>query len=122
MSEKLLPCPFCGGEAEEVITAKNTSDPKHRIRCTKCRCQTSETVASPEHIRKWNTRAYEDMGTLECYECRSGYPMVRERTCHVEQYFDFGVLNARWKLSCGHTSTENIAPHYCPWCGAKVVE
>lgn len=56
ISGGLWPCPFCGGEAEEVITSQNTANPKYRIRCKVCGCQTPATVASPEHVRKWNRR------------------------------------------------------------------
>jgi len=55
MSE-LKPCPFCGGEAEERITAKNTADPKYMIACKECGCKTPTTVCSPTHKVKWNTR------------------------------------------------------------------
>ena len=56
MSHELLPCPFCGGEAEERVKGRGTSDPKYYVRCAECGCRTGETVCSPAHIRTWNRR------------------------------------------------------------------
>ena len=50
MSEiKLLPCPFCGGEAKFATSSR------HWIECTKCGAQT-EYTGYEEAIAIWNTR------------------------------------------------------------------
>lgn len=58
---RLLPCPFCGGEAEEKRTGR-APDWKHKVVCKSCGCRTGETVASPLHIRAWNRREGRDDG------------------------------------------------------------
>ena len=62
MSEiKLLPCPFCGGEAEVKFKFVTYNHDCHRtdfyVRCKKCDCQTGAWVDSEEVAgRIWNTR------------------------------------------------------------------
>lgn len=107
MSE-LLPCPFCGGEAE----LEKTPGGLFSVGCadwrncfgfwTSCRyyCTESEAIAA------WNARA--------------------ERTCK-----EFGSVRI-WQscnvwsheLSCGHDvdTLDQEPPNYCPNCGAKVVD
>jgi len=54
MSEKLLPCPFCGGEAE----IERLEDPTiWFVDCSQCKCQLDETYETKEDvIEAWNTR------------------------------------------------------------------
>ena len=60
MQISLLPCPFCGGDAE-IITG-STVLWEHAVRCTKCRTAikmmrgVSPSVARNSAINKWNTR------------------------------------------------------------------
>lgn len=59
MSEKLKPCPFCGGKAEFVIywggfTARRFISV---VRCTKCRANSGEWKQKPKAIKAWNRRA-----------------------------------------------------------------
>lgn len=60
MSEiKLLPCPFCGGEAELLHEEDYSSHQLWRVECEECDCCTSEYYDNPgkEHaIRAWNKR------------------------------------------------------------------
>ena len=53
---KLLPCPFCGGEAE--ITRYGDSRQSTQYTCTHCGCflETGETF---DHGKDWNTRSDE---------------------------------------------------------------
>ena len=60
--------------------------------------------------------------TVFDHETHEEKDYVPERTCHVKRHNEYGVLNTQWELSCGHTSMGYIEPHYCQWCGAKVVE
>ena len=54
MPEKLLPCPFCGSEAEfERIGYRRKST---IVTCTSCGCSL-ETGEEWNHGRQWNTRA-----------------------------------------------------------------
>lgn len=64
-NEKLLPCPFCGGEARAILVREVGW--VYRIFCPKCRM--SENLAFdkekeelekliPKFIEEWNTRVY----------------------------------------------------------------
>lgn len=50
-NEKLLPCPFCSGEAE--IKEEN---PWHYVRCSTCHCAPYLSIKEDDAITKWNTR------------------------------------------------------------------
>ena len=53
MSEiKLLPCPFCGGEAELDIDDLGN----WLVRCKKCFCRTSRSMSKFFPTVSWNTR------------------------------------------------------------------
>ena len=56
MSEiKLLPCPFCGGEAE-LIKRKSNFPYIHGVWCIRCNCRTSFEKSEEIAIEKWNNR------------------------------------------------------------------
>lgn len=111
MSE-LKPCPFCGGEADEY-----EGDYGNGIYCMMCGAmvgepihleyRTTKRVNIEEAIAAWNTRA--------------------ERTCHRS---DVDGYSFRFECSaCGYVSIVHNCetrldelPHYCPNCGAKVIE
>lgn len=101
MSE-LLPCPFCGGEAEICRHALVSW-----VRCKKCGVDTPAALPQDEQlaIDFWNTRA--------------------ERTCSVVCIIDGLIMDEpnSIELSCGHTfeTWDEVPPNYCPNCGAKVV-
>ena len=55
MSEiKLLPCPFCGGEAE--IGEFHLLDKEYRVCCKECRSRTPFSTSRDRVIKQWNTR------------------------------------------------------------------
>lgn len=125
----LLPCPFCGGEAQ---TLRNGS-----WWCVACRtpfcCDVGKFDTEAEAIAAWNTRAQTVFGmTLDEVRQMMKRDAERERTCKVE-------ITARtikgdecmgYRCSaCGVallTPTSGLAAascafNYCPNCGAKVV-
>lgn len=73
MSE-LLPCPFCGGEAdyytyeqEHDLYDSNTlgfletyETTEHCVGCEECLAMVWPFVTKKQAIKAWNTRAYED--------------------------------------------------------------
>lgn len=110
---ELLPCPFCGGEADEY-----EGDYGNGIYCMMCGAmvgepihleyRTTKRVSIAEAIAAWNTRA--------------------ERTCKVAASYSPSDMNeqAEWyfAFTCGCELywDESEPPNYCPNCGAKVVE
>ena len=114
MSEKLKPCPFCGGKARlEAIDfdddyPTNLSEAIWWVMCTKCGAHTDEysTPTEAEAIAAWNTRA--------------------ERTCRNEREEKTSTIveNRGWYICscCGECFNFKPEWFFCPWCGAKVVE
>lgn len=98
MSEKLKPCPFCGGKAS-VIDHHN-DDGSVSVGCADDTCLGFSGLGwlyktEEEAIAAWNTR--------------------EERTCRMKQDGMFLVCS-----ECGVVLMGN--PRYCSRCGAKVVE
>lgn len=105
-NSELLPCPFCGGEAEMHYDANGSK----WVACENRECaiqpylyRTKRTEA--EAIAAWNTRY--------------------ERTCRQEERgWSTEGDHARVWLTCGHdcmVETVQDLPNYCPNCGAKVI-
>lgn len=108
MSE-LLPCPFCGGEADLI----DMSDAYERECWVAHQCpsgasaETYSYETAAEAIAAWNTRAVETCSVVASYSPSD----INEE---AEWYFAF---------SCGHELywDEPEPPNYCPNCGARVV-
>ena len=58
MSEKLLPCPFCGspGQVLHLMFPKNPAR-KVTVRCSRCKIEILPKQTERAAIRRWNTRA-----------------------------------------------------------------
>lgn len=78
--EKLKPCPFCGGEAREVIRKGVFSERFSIIYCTKCEHSSGLFKGIKSAREYWNTRPLEDEKDKElkeqkklmkkkCYDC-----------------------------------------------------
>lgn len=93
---ELLPCPFCGGEAEI------RGDDVLFVQCAKCGTRYGDRyyATKAEAIAAWNTRA--------------------ERICkNVDKYASDGFFICG---NCGFGDNAiELTPNYCPSCGAKVV-
>ena len=117
MTDKLLPCPFCGGEdfLEDCGNAAESIGQKgrmywHRVICKNCngridncdgdlRYNGSPLVAKDIAHKKWNTRA--------------------ERTCRMET--DESCQNWNSCSECDADYYTDQPLNYCPNCGARVV-
>ena len=93
MSERLLPCPFCGGEA--IVFGYH--DVFWEAECLRCHGAAGDYETKAEAIDAWNTRVERtcrDIGGLTDFECSScGYALTG--------------IREMWK--------------FCPDCGARVV-
>ena len=57
MSEELMPCPFCGGEAE----MRKTAHWDFYVRCRKCGAKTAQhNQNEPGAVMDWNRRVKEE--------------------------------------------------------------
>ena len=101
----LKPCPFCGGETEELEPPRRGFWMGFwRIRCTKCGAMVNGTHRSM-NIDAWNRRA--------------------ERTCRdASQYDEWLMCSECGAFTAKLGVTDAVSPipiRYCPNCGSKVV-
>lgn len=109
----LLPCPFCGGEADEY-----EGDYGNGIYCMMCGAivgepihleyRTTKRVGIDEAIVAWNTRAELGSGTCENAN-KDGYGFRFDCT---ECGYSTIVLNCATRL--------DELPSFCPKCGKRV--
>ncbi len=104
MTDKLLPCPFCGSEAH----VWRYFEGRYAVHCNECTARLALYGDHPkeETIAAWNTRA--------------------ERTCRVDSSISYDCMylaEYEHELTCGHTVTtlDREPPSWCPECGARVV-
>lgn len=120
MSEKLKPCPFCGGEAK----IQEYNGGFAAVGCSNGRCYMHPHAfgfaSAEDAIQKWNRRV----------ERTCSLPIVRDEE-ECERQAGAGVFVAqeiplcRKCTSCGrqYPPVERLPEglRYCPYCGAKVV-
>ncbi len=56
MTEKLKPCPFCGGEA---VLISNKEEQLYSVECKNCDCGTCDHLGAEIAVEAWNRRAGE---------------------------------------------------------------
>ena len=69
MTDKLKPCPFCGGKAMiETCQCAGEETPRYRVGCAHCWCETDwENFCEEDAAEKWNRRATdEDNKRTDC--------------------------------------------------------
>jgi len=137
MTEKLKPCPFCGGEA--VLLEPNESSTFYRVGCNCAHCIGANAVwhahtSEAEAIEAWNARAertcYADEVThRDCkYSVNRGW---KERTCEFNVKDNMneteGMGDVWIECSACHCVFDFYADEwlmkmsYCPNCGARVI-
>ena len=106
MTDKLLPCPFCGGEAE----LRNAHKESWYVLCVGDECpvlpDSTFKKTKAEAVAAWNTRA--------------------ERTCRMEYIEkasgDEIYPTEAYTCSLCRCVTLDGKPSYCPNCCAKVIK
>ena len=107
MSETLLPCPFCGGEAELCTWygGGEHCETVYTVMCDNDNCpmdvKTFDFPTEAEAVAAWNTRS--------------------AGTCHSIDPVDSGEFFICSNCNFGAGRIEFI-PNYCPSCGYKVVK
>ena len=118
---KLLPCPFCGGEAE-IVEDMDGTDRVCRAECRSCRCGTPYEYVAADAAEDWNGRAgrtcsFPIVRDEEELERRKGLTRAEMTTCDIP--------TCRRCTACGL----QLKPYpdmpgwirHCPSCGARVV-
>ena len=102
MSEKLKPCPFCGGEVKE-FTGEDAAPYRWTVECDNCGAHVGSYTRHNARV-KWNRRV--------------------GRTCRMD-----APIDGEYRCSeCGHLNRETYRadkgwypPKYCAHCGARAV-
>ena len=109
MMDKLLPCPFCGGEA--TISDGGYSGEKFLARCRELSCPAASGFIRKTHdeaIAAWNRRS-------------DAVPVVRGEWIYSRTQSEFAVSKCsacgKEQFSISHVVTDG---KYCPNCGAKM--
>lgn len=81
MIMELKPCPFCGGEAVmQTFTTAMEKEPRYRVRCSNCWCQTDwDNWTVEEAEAEWNTRK-----EPRCRNCRKD-DTLECPVCYIEK-------------------------------------
>lgn len=96
-SYSLLPCPYCGGEAE----FRDGSSTTPYIRCKKCGCRTGSSRDEERLVRIWNRRGGNDVDP----DAEGSDAMKRCPFCGAEGRVSYGTYEHHpWWAHCtnGH--------------------
>lgn len=110
---ELLPCPFCGGEAE-LLTFWDF----YKFSCKNADCQAH--VADAPYVQHAEGVWY---GSID--EARAAWNTRAERTCKMNlvkmfpEYEDCAF--ECWECSACKRTNDEQRPRFCPNCGVKVV-
>lgn len=82
--ERLLPCPFCGGEAICIERASNYPY-IYGVMCIDCHCRTSFGKDTDKVIKTWNTRKPMERIVKKLEQQKQQYKRRSEEAAHVLQ-------------------------------------
>lgn len=91
--------------------------------CPMCGAKLSKVVEEADAVKAWNARKEPITIMSPITTVSEGEPQtyVPLRTCHVETRVIDGI-EEDFCTACGNEVACYYRPHYCPDCGAKVVE
>lgn len=116
MTEKLKPCPFCGGEPF-MVDAEIDGRAHYIVKCTACHSTSGVMQMDRSKAAKaWNRRA-ERTCRMDKSEFADFAPEYEElHSCHKcgEQTAVLACVNEGGDM-------EWVKPRFCGYCGAKVV-
>lgn len=135
----LLPCPYCGGEAELVEADYGMFNTGYAVYCRSCCTKVGVTgrlgevyewtpiyATESDAIAAWNTRADTEWGAVPATEeVMAAHGWVRERTCEMEYGGDVTEGTAKamgvyFCSECGSPNYNDSVPCYCIYCGKAV--
>lgn len=100
MSEKLKPCPFCGGEAEISHGHFDGKDTSY-VLCKRCAATGEFFIISFKHssddraVEAWNKRVNADVGKkiVHCKNCKYAHMTISGSCKYCDQFTDdYGQL------------------------------
>jgi Lar family restriction alleviation protein len=109
MSETLLPCPFCGGEA---AIFQGSDENQHTVRCVQCAIKMPIMLNREGAIEAWNQRAEQDAVPVVRGRWRTWEEQFPDRTTRKKN--NLGVFCSACQLHADNMTS------YCPNCGAKM--
>lgn len=116
---ELLPCPFCGGEAE-TSAERFERTLLSWVYCKECGAAGGYRHTEAEAIKAWNTRAGAYCAYAQPTDLTDGCALLElaERTCHDTGENDWHFVCS----ACGYEQNGYEQWSYCPNCGARVVD
>ena len=114
---KLMPCPFCGGEAIRGMACHVHEGYAFRVECRKCKIVTPFYDTEAEAIEAWNRRVH--IG--DANEMRTAKVVNKEIDYRDDEYEHDRLGGQFQKGKCGickHLVIEEF--DFCPSCGARL--
>ena len=108
MTDKLLPCPFCGGEARLIEAECGTTI--HAVECVLCQAKIGWFDEKERAIEAWNNRSNWHTGT----PTEEGWYLVKCNKYSVSEYnTDYFRKEQRWAFGFqeSYVAWQKITPY-----------